>query len=143
MPLKKVVVTVKQENGFRTECKAGKHTVIIDQPPPGGTDAGPTPLDVQLMSLGGCIAAIGRIIAMQRKLPVRGFEITVGGNLDTDRLLGKGGDKRVGFFEINVGVKVDADMSPEEKEKFVHEIDLRCPISDNLQNMTEVKIKAV
>jgi len=143
MPLKKVSVMVKQGNGFRTECKVGKHTVIIDQPPPAGADAGPTPLDIQLMALGGCIAAIGRIIASQRKLEVRGFDITVDGEIDTDKLLGKPTDKRVGFSAINVGVKVDADMSAEEKARFVHEIDVRCPISDNLQNTTKVKIAAL
>jgi hypothetical protein len=62
MPAKKVQVEIRQGEAFRTECRAGKHVVIIDQPAPGGTDAGPTPLDVQLMALGGCVAAIGRII---------------------------------------------------------------------------------
>lgn len=49
MPAEKVRVEVTQGSGFRTECKAGKHTLIIDQPTPSdGTDVGPTPLDVQL-----------------------------------------------------------------------------------------------
>jgi uncharacterized OsmC-like protein len=141
MPAKTVVVEIKQGAGFRTECKVGKHTVIIDQPTPaGGTDAGPSPLDVQLMSLGGCVAAIGRIIANQRKLPVRGIEVTVEGDIDTDGLLGKPTEKRVGFSAITARVKIDADMTPAEKEQFVHDIDMRCPISENLQNATPVSV---
>ena len=90
MPAKTVQVEIKQGSGFKTECRAGKHLVVIDQPAPaGGTDAGPTPLDVQLMVLGGCLAAIGRIIANQRKLVMRGIEVTVEGEIDTDGLLGK------------------------------------------------------
>jgi putative redox protein len=141
MPAKKVLVEIKQGEGFRTECRAGKHTVIIDQPAPaGGTDVGPTPLDVQLMALGGCVAAIGRIIANQKKLIVRGIEVTVEGDIDTDGLLGKPSGKRVGFSAITARVKIDSAMSVAEKEKFLHEIDLRCPISENLQNTTPVSM---
>jgi putative redox protein len=141
MPAKKVQVEIRQGQGFRTECRAGKHVVIIDQPAPaGGTDAGPTPLDVQLMALGGCVAAIGRIIANQRKLAVRGLEVSIEGDIDTDGLLGKASASRVGFSAITARVKIDADMSAAEKEQLLHDIDVRCPISENLQNATPVSM---
>ena len=140
MPAKKVHVELKQGAGFRTECKSGKHTVIIDQSAPSSADEGPSPLEIQLMALGGCIAAIGRIIANQRKLAVRGFDIAVEGEIDTDGLLGKSPAKRVGFSAITARVKIDADLSPAEKEKLLHEIDGRCPISENLQNSTPVSV---
>ncbi len=58
MPAKMVLVEVCQGGAFKTECTAGKHTVVVDQPmAAGGTDEGPTPLDYQLISLGGCIAS--------------------------------------------------------------------------------------
>jgi len=134
MATKKVQVEIKQGSGFRTECRAGKHLIVIDQPiPAGGTDAGPTPLDVQLMALGGCITAIGRIVANQRKLIVRGIEVTVEGEINTDGLLGKPSHHRVGFSAIVVHVRIDADMTAAEKTQFLHDVDARCPISDNLQ----------
>lgn len=112
--------------------------VIIDQPvPAGGTDAGATPVDVQLMALGGCVAAIGRIIANQKKLAVRGIEVSVEGDLDTDGLLGKPTANRVGFSAITARVKIDADMSAAEKAQFVHDI---CPISENLKNLTTINV---
>jgi len=142
MPSKNVHVEINQANSFKTDCVAGRHTVVIDQPvAAGGTDAGPTPLDYQLFALGGCIAAIGRIIVNQRKLPVRGFRVSVTGELNTDRLLGKPVSARVGFSAIQATVSIDADMTPAEKEKLLHEIDERCPISDNLQNATAVTVK--
>jgi putative redox protein len=141
MPAKKVQVEIKQGAGFKTECRAGKHLVIIDQPATaGGTDAGPTPLDVQLIALGSCVAAIGRIIANQRKLAVRGIEVTVEGDLDTDGLLGKPTANRVGFSAITARVKIDSDMSAAEKAQFVHDIDARCPISENLKNAAPVSV---
>jgi uncharacterized OsmC-like protein len=144
MPAKKVTVQLTQGRGFKTECKAGKHTVYIDQPAAaGGTDTGPTPLDYQLLALGGCIAAIGRIIANQRRLPVHGFEIAVEADIDTDGLLGKASGNRVGFSGIGVRVKIVADLSDVEKASLLHEIDSRCPISDNLQNDTPVTITLI
>ena len=141
MPVKKVQIEVIQGPNFKTECRAGKHLIIIDQPAnAGGTDEGPTPLDVQLMALGGCIASIGRIVAMQRHLNVRGFEVLLEGELDTDGLLGKPSDKRVGLSTITARVKIDADLGREEKQKLLDEIEKRCPISDNLQTATPVSI---
>jgi len=133
-------VEVKQGTGFKTECQAGKHRLVIDQPSPGGTDEGPTPLHFQLMALGGCIAAIGRIVANQRRLAIRGFDIVVEGDINNDRLLGKASADRVGFSAITAQVKIDADLTPEEKAKLLHEIDERCPISENLQSSTPVKV---
>ena len=141
MATKKVQIEIKQGAGFRTECRSGRHTMIIDQPAAaGGTDAGPTPLDYQLMALGGCIAAIGRIIASQRRLAIRSIEVVVEGELDTDRLLGKASPNRVGFAGITVRAKIDADLTPSEKEKLVKEIDERCPVSDNLKNTTPINV---
>ena len=141
MPAKKVQVQITQGEGFKTECRAGKHSIIIDQPTmSGGTDAGPTPLDVQLIALGGCIAAIARIVANQKKVNIRGLEITVDGDIDTDGLLGKPSSKRVGFTAITASVKIDADMSVKEKEEFLHAVDARCPISENLANITPISV---
>jgi len=141
MAMKTVQVAVKQGAGFRTECTAGKHTVIVDQPTAfGGTDAGPTPLDYQLVALGGCIAAIGRIVAGQQRLAIRGFEISLEAEMDTDGLMGKSSDKRAGFSSITARVKIDGDLTPGEKEKFLQEVERRCPVSDNLQNATPVGV---
>jgi len=141
MAEKTVVVELVQERGFRTDCRAGVHTVVIDQPKEaGGTGAGPTPLDYQLLALGGCIAAIGRIVAMQKRLPVKTIRVRVEGTIDTDALLGKRADLRVGFSSVTAQVSVDAEMSRQEKEQFVAEVERRCPISDNLQHETPVRV---
>jgi uncharacterized OsmC-like protein len=139
MPKKNVVVHLTQKDGFKIECKAGKHILYIDQPAEGGgSDAGPTPLDFQLMALGGCFATIAKIIALQRKLKIHGIELTVEGEINTDKLLGKSSPERTGFKKITVHVKIASDMTAEEKEQFIHEVDQRCPISDSLQNQTEI-----
>lgn len=138
--IKKVTVEAKQVNGFKIETRSGNHVSIVDQPKAGGgNDAGPSPLEYLFVSLAGCIATIGHIIAKQRRLPVRGIEVKVEGELDLDSLMGKTNEVRSGFGNIRVITKIDADMTQAEKEQYLREIDERCPISDNIHKMTPME----
>ncbi len=142
MAKKSVVVEAKLTDKFLIESDIRGHKVVIDQPAnAGGGDTGPTPLELVFASLAGCIGTIGRIVAMQQRIELRGLEIKVEGELDTDGLLGKPIDGRVGFEGITITVGVDADMSQEEKEAFLREVDRRCPVSENLLNATPITIK--
>lgn len=141
MPIKTVSVSASQIDSFKIEATSRQHKSIIDQPPAmGGTDAGPTPLEYLFISLAGCIVTIGHIIAKQRHLPVRKIEAFVEGELDTDVLMGKSTEVRAGFSGLRVRAVVDADMTHEEKVKFIHDVDARCPISDNIANLTPIEL---
>ncbi len=140
MPIKNVSIEAVQVEGFKIETKSRQHIAIVDQPPAGGgSDAGPTPLEYLVISLAGCIVTIGNIVAKQRHLPVRKIECHVEGELDTDVLMGKRDDIRAGFSGIRVHTKIDADMTKEEKEAFLKEVDARCPISDNIHKSTPIE----
>lgn len=139
---KSVELVAKLGDRFKMESRIRDHVVYIDQPKPaGGEDAGPTPLEYLLLSLAGCVGSIGRIVANQQRLPLRCMEIRVVGELDTDTLMGKSRENRAGFSGIWVMVKIDGDMSREEKQKFLDEVESRCPVSDNLKAMTEVSVE--
>ena len=45
------------------------------------------------------------------------------------------------FMSIKVLTKIDADMTLEEKQAFLAEIDHRCPVSENLQNTTPLVLE--
>lgn len=140
MPSKNVSVDAVLLEGYKVEVKSRQFVSIVDQPPEGGgVDAGPTPLEYLFVSLAGCVATIGHIIVKQRRLPVRRLEVHVEGELDTDVLMGKRDDVRAGFSNIRVITKIDGDMTREEKEQLVHDIDVRCPISDNVLNLTTIE----
>lgn len=140
MAKKLVSVDAIQVDGFKIETKSRQHISIVDQPVAGGgTDAGPTPLEYLFVSLAGCIVTIGHIVARQQRLPVRKIEVHVEGELDTDVLMGKSTATRAGFSGIRVHTKIDADMSQEEKEAFLHDVDARCPISDNIHDLTPIE----
>lgn len=138
--IKHVTIDSKQVDGFTIEALARNHKLIIDQPEAsGGNNAGPNPLEYLFFSLAGCIITIGHIIAKQRRLPVRNIQVRVEGDLNMDVLMGKSTDGRPGFTNIKVFTTIDADMTQEEKEKFLQEIDARCPISDNIHNTTPME----
>ncbi len=144
MAFKTVKVESVLDAKFRLESMVHGHKVTVDQPAnAGGTDAGPTPLDYLLVSLAGCIGTIGRIVAMQKRIALRGMKITVEGDINTDGLLGKPTDDPVGFKEFRILADIDADLTVAEKEAFIHEVDVRCPVSFNLLTNTPVKVLAV
>lgn len=139
--VKKVQVEAHLGERFKIESTIGSHTLIVDQPKTGGgEDAGPTPLEYFLLSLAGCIATIARIAAKQKRITLRAMDVKVEGDLDVEGLLGRNPQAPVGFSDITVTVKMDADMSQEEKEAFVHEVDRRCPVSANIHDATPVKL---
>jgi len=140
--IKKVKVTAEGPEGWVVKTHAGKHISIVDQPQAlGGTDSGPTPLDYVFIALGGCLVTVAKIVAGQRKIDLRGVEVEVSGDLNMDVLRGLEKNDRAGFTSVTAKVKVDADLTKEEKEAFLEEIDKRCPVSDNLMNLTPVTVK--
>jgi len=140
MPAATTTISGKLIGNFKFEAGARDHVVIVDQPKAGGgEDDGPNPLEYLLFSLGGCIATVSRFVSRRRRVRIRGLEVKIEGDINTDYLLGKTDEGRAGFREIRVMVKLDADLSDEEKREFLEEVDRRCPISDNLSHMTPVK----
>ncbi len=105
----------------------------------GGNDEGPNPLEIFLCSLPACICAIGRIIAQQKRIKLHGITVTAEGDIDKDFLLGKTTEGRAGFTEIRSYVDIDADMTTEEKQRFLKEIEVRCPIADNIAKSSVIK----
>ncbi len=141
---KTIKLSASGPDGWVIESRVGKHTVIIDQPESfGGSDQGPSALDFVFVALAGCLITIGKIVAMQQRINLRGMEVEVSGEVNLDVLRGKDASERSGYKNIQVDIRVDADLSEEEKRKFITEIDRRCPVSDNLINPTPIQFNLV
>jgi uncharacterized OsmC-like protein len=139
MAITTMKVSAEMGTTFSTQINCS-HPFVIDQPNmAGGNDEGPNPLEIFLSSLPACICAIGRIIAMQRRIKLNGIRVEVEGDIDKDFLLGKTTEGRAGFTEIRSLVSIDADLTTEEKEAFLHDVETRCPIADNMAQKSEIK----
>ena len=142
--MKTIGITAKLDEKFKIEVKAGDHTMYVDQTKAGGgTDAGANPLEYFFASLAGCIGTVARIVANQKRIKLNGMDIKVEGAYDLETILGKSKESRAGFTGIKVTLNIDSDMSKEEKESFIHEVESRCPVSDNIANTTPIVIEVV
>lgn len=139
MSNKTVTVQANMAEGFAIAADIDGHKVMIDQPEAAkGSGSGPTPLQMMLFAVGGCIGTIGRIAAFQQKITLRSMQIMVEGDYNPAGLMGKPTDDRVGFSQIRISATIDADMTDEEKQQFLGDVCARCPLHDNLLNGTEV-----
>lgn len=139
MTNKTVTVQANMADGFAISGELDGHKVTIDQPVAAkGTGTGPTPLQLMLFAVAGCIGTIGRIAAFQQKIELRSMQITVEGDYNPAGLLGKPTEDRVGFSTIRISASIDADMTEADKQQFLDDICARCPLHDNLLHGTEV-----
>ena len=83
--VKTVKVDSTWKGGMRIDVTAGGHTLIVDQPEGmGGKDEGATPLQYELVSLGGCLGTIALIIAKPERINLKALSVDVAGDIDTD-----------------------------------------------------------
>lgn len=139
MANKTISVSASMEKGWAIHSEIREHKVVIDQPQAsGGTNEGPTPLEYFLFSIAGCVGSIGRIAAHQKKITLNAMEINVEADLNPMGLMGQETEDRVGFQQIRISAKIDADLSDEEKKAFLDEVCDRCPLHDNTKLETVV-----
>jgi uncharacterized OsmC-like protein len=121
---------------------SGKFQMVIDEPPSlGGTDAGPSPVQVLLMSLAGCLNVTGHEVAKERGLTLNGMRIRIEGVMNPCAFIGCSFEERAGFQKIQV--TVDADMpgaSSEEMASWLEDTEKRCPVTDNIKADTSVAV---
>ncbi|RTE66965.1 OsmC family peroxiredoxin [Amphritea opalescens] len=138
---KVISVSASMGAGCQVHADIRGHKVIIDQAVhAGGTDKGPSPLELFLFSLAGCIGSIARLSANQQRITMRSIDIDVAGTMNPAGLLGKPTEDRIGFQTITVTAKIDADLSDEEKEAFFQSVCHRCPLDDNIMHETKVEL---
>lgn len=141
----KVLVTGESENPTKINIQSGKFKMIIDEPKMmGGTDEGPSPIQVLLMSLAGCLNVTGHEIARQKGLPLNGMKIKIEGVMNPCTFIGCSFEERAGFQNIVVNVDVDMPgVSDEEKAAWLEETEQRCPVTDNIKADTTVNVSIV
>lgn len=144
MALRTMQVAGRLDQGFAISVQCGQHQVLMDQPrTAAGTDTGPTPLDMVLAALGGCFGTIGRFVAHQRRIELRGMRFEIEADYDPDGLLGRNPEVRPGFQEIRMRVDIDADLTEAQKQEFLEEVERRCPLADNLLHGTRLRSQLV
>ena len=135
-------VKAHSENQAKTIVKARQFEIVVDEPAElGGTDTGANPVEYVLAAFAGCINVMAHVIAKEMNFELRGVKIDISGDLNPARLFGLSYEDRAGYKQIVVRIKPDCDADGETLNKWKEAIENRCPVSDNLQNPTPVKIE--
>ncbi len=138
-----VTVHATSESETRMKLKSGKFEMIIDEPQPlGGTDLGPSPIQVLLMALAGCLNVTGHEVAKQKGLKLNGMKIRIKGKMNPCTFIGCSYEERAGFQKVIVNVTPNFEGATQEQiDDWLKETEERCPVTDNIENATQIKIE--
>ncbi|PWD98843.1 OsmC family protein [Marinilabilia rubra] len=139
----KVTFSLSGQNESPTKfvAKARNFEIVIDEPANlGGTDHGPNPVEYILAGYAGCLNVMGHLVAKEQGIELQKLEIELEGDLDPDKLFGKPTDQRAGYQEIRLKLKPQTTATQEQLDKWVEEVEARCPVNDNLANITPIKV---
>lgn len=143
-PVREVQVLVRgeSENATKMNLRAGKFKLVIDEPQQmGGTDDGPSPVQVLLMSLAGCLNVTGHEVARQKGLKLNGMKVKIEGVMNPCTFIGCSFEERAGFQQIQVTITPDMDdASEEEIAVWMQETEERCPVTDNIRAASRITV---
>lgn len=133
------VVNTRQVEGLCSEATSRQFTQVIDEPEAvGGTDKGPSPVEVALASLGSCHEVTYRMCADELDIPLDGISVKLTGNIDFKGFFGVGEGVRPGFGDVDVEVTLTSGASADDLERLKQVVETRCPVLDLFRNATPV-----
>jgi putative redox protein len=126
-----VVASVGRDH-YRTEISAGPHTFLADEPIAlGGTGLGPTPYELLLGALSGCMAMTLRMYADRKRWPLEGVRVM----LRTARAHEKDCEdcetSEVGIPRVARRIELTGPLSEEQRARLLQIAD-RCPVKQTL-----------
>ncbi|WP_119821368.1 OsmC family protein [Halalkaliarchaeum desulfuricum] len=103
-----------------------------------GTDG--SPLHHLLGAYAACVNSTGSQVARDWDIEIESLEVSVEASYDSRVYLGEDVDARAGFQGFDVTIDVEADADRETLEEWLAEIERRCPVSENIENETEIAV---
>ncbi len=120
------------------------HRVETDHPAEfAATDDGPTPVEVVLSGLAGCLTAGVASVAENRGIKLRSVRASLEADMDLAGILGIDAEVRNGFSAIRVSFDIDADASADEIAALVAQSQKRSAVFDIITNPSAVHVSVV
>lgn len=115
--------------------------LVIDEPEDlGGTDENANPVEYLLAGLAGCVNVVGHLVAKELGFSITNLKIEVTGNINPNKLFGVSNIERAGFKKIELKLIPETDASIETLVEWLRIVQDRCPVKDNLTNITPIKV---
>ena len=135
-------INAQSESAAKTIVKARNFEIVVDEPEAlGGTDVAPNPVEYVLAAFAGCLNVMGHLVAQEMGFELKKLKIDMEENLNPANLFGKSDEERAGYKNIIIKMIPETDADKSILEKWLHEVESRCPVSDNLQNITPVRVE--
>jgi putative redox protein len=125
-------------SGFRTELRVRTHALTADEPTTiGGTDAGPTPYELLLAALSGCMAMTLRMYADRKQWPLEGIHVQLRTARSHEVDCENCETERVGIGRIERRVDLAGPLTEEQRQRLLAIAD-RCPVKQTLERGIEI-----
>jgi len=137
------VVARTYTDGFKTDVRAGRHTLVADEPRSvGGTNAGPSPYDLLSASLATCTSMTLHMYAAHKKLDLESVTVRVKHGkihaVDCEDCESDSG--RIDEFQRSIALQ--GGLSETQRQR-VLEIADRCPVHRTLEGEIKIRSKLV
>lgn len=124
-------------DSLTTEIKAGKHSLLADEPAEvGGLDLGPTPYDLLTAGLGACTSMTLRMYADRKKWPLTNVLV----HLHHKKIHAQdseNSEKKALLDHIWREVELEGDLTEEQRKRLL-DIAERCPVHRTLHSQVEI-----
>lgn len=114
--------------GYRATVNIREFNLIADEPPSiGGTDTGPTPVELTLASLTTCQEIAYATYARILGIPLEGVAVRAEGRLDLRGFYGVA-DVAVGFEDVTFVVEIASPAPAADVARLVATVNAHCPV---------------
>ncbi len=131
-------VVVSNDTGLAQEIQSGNHRWKADEPPPYGTDTGPSPYELLLAGLGACTSMTLRLYANRKGIDLR--RVTV--RLKHSRIYAQDcrdcETKEGSLDQIDRVIELSGNLDEEQKQRLL-EIAERCPVHRTLKSEIHIQ----
>jgi len=103
-----------------------------------GGDKGPNPVEYLLASLSGYLTSSLIYHAAMKGIRIKGLQSRLEGDLDLRGFLGLSADANVGYENIRVYFKIDADVPERQKQELIQVAQRHSPVFNMLASSTPV-----
>jgi putative redox protein len=129
---------------LRSDVKIRDHVLTIDEPTNiGGSDLGPSPVEVVLAALGSCQEITYRAYATALGIKLDKVSVEIEGDIDFRGFFAVDESVRPGYNDIRAVVKIQSDAPEDQLEKLREVVNTHCPVLDMLINPVPVSLDLV
>lgn len=112
---------------------------FVDEPADlAGTNTGPTPVELLLVSLGTCQEIVYSLYANMMGIELESVTVDLKGQLDVRGLFGIDETVPPGYQKITFETRITSNADAEDIQKLIRIVEARCPTMDTLRRPVDV-----